>query len=128
MKRLQIMTKIIDSLPIISILSIAGIAIWVYPELQRLSQGQPIGSGISTVLVGGLVLVLIVGLDGISWASKSLEISRSHDILAILLIVMFVFFGNLLVLYLYPDTPEAIGVLVVTGLGAIVLLKELVSL
>ncbi len=41
---------------------------------------------------------------------------------------MLVFLGNLVVLYLYPDTPAAIGVLIVTGLGVILILKELMSL
>ena len=122
------MRKIVNSFPIVSALSIVGIAIWLYPELQQLSHGRPIGSEISTVFVGALILVLIVGLNGLSWASNSLEISRFHDLLAFLLIAMFVFLGNLLVLYLYPDTPEAIGVLIVTGLGAILILRELVSL
>lgn len=127
-KQPQIITKISDSLPIISVLSIAGIAIWVYPELRRFSHGQPIGSGISTVLVGTLVLVQIVGLNGISWASKSLEISRPHVTIAMLTLIISVFLGNLLIFYLIPDAPEALGVLVVNGLGAILILKELVSL
>ena len=94
------MTKIpnVRSLPIISALTIVAIAIWVYPELRRFSQGQPIGSEISKVLVAALILVLIVGLEGISWTSKSLEIPRPHTTLAILIIVIFVSIGNLLVL------------------------------
>jgi hypothetical protein len=109
------------------ILSCLGIAVVVYPEVSQLVRGEPIGDGISNLLVGGLVILLFLGLEGLDWVGRSVQLSETQDRLAILAFLGGIIGGCGLILAYFPDTPAAIGVLVPTVLGAFLVIRDVVS-
>ena len=111
----------------LTILSCLGIAVVVYPEVSQLVRGEPIGDGISNLLVGGLVVLLFLGLKGLDWVGRSVQLSETQDRLAILAFFGGLIGGCVLILAYFPDTPAAIGLLVPTVLGALLVIRDVAS-
>lgn len=112
---------------ILTILSTLGVLIYIHPELRQLIRDEPIGNGISELIVGALALSLVFGIRVIDWAGKKKHLSHVQDDVALLALVSVVIGGNLLVLYYIPDSPEAIGVLLVIIPGALIVLHDTLS-
>jgi uncharacterized membrane protein len=111
----------------LTILSCLGIAVVVYPEVSQLVRGEPIGDGISNLLTVGLVILLFLGLKGLDWVGRSVRLSETQDRLAILALLSGIIGGCVLVLAYFPDAPAAIGLLVPTVLGALLVIRDVVS-
>ncbi|QDX41056.1 hypothetical protein [Salarchaeum sp. JOR-1] len=112
---------------ILTLLSTVAILVYIYPELAQVIEGESIGDGISIVAFGALALALIFGIQTISWARERGRLNDVQSNFALLSLTTIVIVGNLVVLYYVPDTPEAIGVLVVTVLTALLVLRDTLS-
>lgn len=112
---------------ILTILSTVAIFVYIYPELAKATEGESIGDGISILAFGALALTLIFGIQLLSWAGESGRLNDVQGNFALLSLTAVVIVGSLVVLYYVPDTPEAIGVLVVTVPAALLVLRDTVS-
>lgn len=111
----------------LTILSCLGVAVFVYPELSQLVRGEPIGDGVSDLLVGGLVILLIVGLNVLDWAGSSVHLSETQDRFAALALFGGIIGGCLLILAYFPDTPAAIGVLIPAVPATLLVIRDVFS-
>jgi len=112
---------------VIGILSCLGVAVFVYPEVSQLVRGEPIGDGVSDISSGGLLILLISGLYVLDWAGRSVPLSETQDRFAALGLFGGVIGGCVLTLAYFPDSPAAIGVLIPTVLGALLVIRDVFS-
>ena len=112
---------------ILTILSTVAILVYIYPELALAIKGESTGDGISVLAFGALALTLIFGIQLLRWAEESGRLNDVQGNFALLSLTVVVIVGSLLVLYSVPDTPEAIGVLVVTVPAAFLVLRDIMS-
>lgn len=108
----------------LTVLSVLGVGVFVYPTVSRLVGGESIGDGVSDLLVGGLAVTLILGLRGIDWAGDTGHLSDTQDRFAFLGLAGVVIGGCTVVLVYFPDTPAAIGLLLPTVPAALLVVRD----
>lgn len=109
------------AVPIV-VISIAGVV--MYPEVQTLIRGDPLGSGITDIVVGVLTLLLYAGLELINWTSDTSGTVTRTERLSVLVLLTAVIGVNAVLIYAVPGSLEAIGMIVVCIVGALVVLFE----
>ena len=112
---------------LLTILCTLGVFALTYPELLQLIDNEPIGDGVSELIVGAIALVLIYGLEILGWAENRQILDHVQGNFAMLTVIGVAIGGCLLVLYYIPDSPEAIGVLLVAIPAAALVLRDTVS-
>jgi len=112
---------------LLTILCTLGVFALTYPELLQLIDNEPIGDGVSELIVGAIALVLIYGLVILGWAENRQILDHVQGNFAMLTVIGVAIGGCLLVLYYIPDSPEAIGVLLVAIPAAALVLRDTVS-
>lgn len=112
---------------LLAILCTLGVFALTYPELSQLLGNEPIGDGISELIVGALALVLIFGLVILDWVENRQILNHVQGNFAMLAVISVAIGGSLLVLYYIPNSPEAIGILLVAIPAAALVLRDTLS-
>lgn len=112
---------------LLTILCTLGVLALTYPELSQLIREEPIGDGISELIVGVLALFLIFGLAVLDWVENRQLLNHVQENIAMLTVVSVAIGGSLLVLYYMPHSPEAIGILLVAVPAALLVLRDTLS-
>lgn len=112
---------------ILPILSTVVLLVYIYPEVAKVIAGESIGNDISILAFGALVLTLIFGVELLSWAEESGRLNQDQGKFVLSSLIGIVIIGSLILLYYIPDTPEAIGLLIVTALAALLILRDTIS-
>lgn len=112
---------------LLTILCTLGVFALTFPELTQLIREEPIGDGISELIVGALALILISGLQVLDWVENRRLLTHRQGNFAVLPMISIAIGGSLLVLYYIPDSPEAIGILLVAVPAALLILRDTLS-
>ncbi|QLG48739.1 hypothetical protein [Natrinema halophilum] len=99
--------------------------IMMYPGIQTLLRGAPLENGITQIVVGLLTLILYLGFKLIERISVTSGFGTKDERSAILALLASIIGINAVLIYAVPDSPEAVGMLIVCVIGALVVLFDL---
>lgn len=102
---------------------VVGAGLIMYPEIQTLVRGAPLGSGITDIAVGVLTILVYVGLKVIAWASPSESVTWTETWATVALLTAAIGI-NAVLIYTVPDSLEAVGMLIVCAVGALIFLVD----
>jgi|AntDeeMetagen134_2_1112570.scaffolds.fasta_scaffold01557_4 hypothetical protein len=102
---------------------VVGVGSLIYPEIRTLVRGGPLGSGITDIVVGVLTILLYVGLEVIARASPSESVTWAETWATVALLTVVIGI-NAVLIYAIPDSLEAVGMLVVCTVGALLFLVD----
>jgi len=94
----------------------------LYPELLTLVRGDPLGAGISDIVVGILSLSLYACFESLDRISKADGLDVQTERWASIVLLTAAAAINVVVISAVPDSPEALGMLLVCVAGIVVML------
>lgn len=105
-----------------TLLAIGGAAYVLHPEVPQLLAGEPLGNDVGDVIVGGSILALVAGLEVIGRLERTGRIDRRAMFWAFGLLVGAIALVDGWVFFAVPDSPGAMGVVLVCLAGIATLL------
>ncbi len=98
--------------------------VMAYPGILTLARGAPLEDGITQIVVGLLTLLLYIGFKLIDRILVVFELGARAESWAILALLAAVIGINAVLIYTVPDSVEAVGLLVVCIIGALIVLID----
>lgn len=98
------------------------VVIITYQEIRSLAQGASLGNGITDIVVGAMIIGLYTALEGIRRASDASRFDDRVERLATLALLTTIIAASAVLIYTVPNSPEAVGMLVVCVVGALVVI------
>lgn len=106
----------------VPVVVIVAAGILMYSEILTLLRGEPLGSGISDIVVGVLALLLYLGFALVERTSITGGIGEAGEKWSIVALLTAAIGINAVLIYTVPDSPEAVGMLVVCAVGVLIIL------